>query len=1629
MPAIGTGRGSRPAHVKQQRSKKRRPAPRPKPAKSPYPEYRVGSRSPQRGMGMARDIKAGKVRRDRRRARQFRSENRQLSAQRAAGFGGARDLLAQLALAKKAADREQQARRFGAGTDYYRAFGEPSRPATAGASGALALARERRLRAAGFGSLAEYARAHPRKYAPTRTVRESDLLPKGQRLTRAEGNIYAPKGDRKLTPAEAAKRLAPLSPQKRQQYAALIGAGGLEGLKKSRRYLQIDRRQKWAVKLAPALAAFDIAMRPLRANAAATQAAYGGGTGVARSDRDIFEAWKAGLAGKKHVTGADMLKDFGITNPAARAILGTLAEVKLDPLTYVTGGFGRVATKASEETILKAAEKAAKAGARSGSRTEARVIRRELRERSPGSSRLEIRRAARQPENAARRKEAGERAGDIAREQEIARAQQGGRGIDVRFMGQSIPGVRPLTSAASRSVRAGYRKGERILDPTQRARTRGAKIRAGLSELQATSRHPGMTPEEFAVARAIDRTLRATEQSITRQGQQRAGTMAVLLAPGDWTEILHAIEAGDVERLIGARANQPVRLPKRIRNRAARRLAEDPDRLYKIAKELPEDWAETRGRLVAAGRHVGYRGNKPLVDLPSVTSKEEIKAARSAAGKTARARRRAEKRAVVKLPGDAKKAEKELAARYSRIGDRETGAHLRNITTEITEDGKVGLRAEVFVGNRNAGFIRREYDPKTRTITRDLTNLSEPFRQRGIGTGLGRAEEALAARGAAKRIETVPVSPGGEALARKLGGFEQLPEPKAGKLGEVEYRLSDGAPSKAIVVERQGDDVIGWDPSVGAVRVNTLTGRGTVGANAKTAAGRAKMRDFEDAGGSRVVKRVKRPRAEQARAAEAEAAQLLKTLQKQRKGEVKLRRAAEAINAAREGEARGYVPRIFANVTEEQGRVAPIEDLLKDELPTRGPRSRPRNIEERGVIEAVADIEEAAKLPGDAGQWARDYLESMVRSGPLVHNAYMGGMARAIAIAEAKLSLVGVGRPIASGPLKEGERIYRKFDKAGTVSKKGKPKQAKDRQSDLVELDHTGKDYSEYQAMVRGEKGFDPDSYVILNKPMVDRALMATDKLGAAGKGTIFSAAWDRLWGKWRTLALGTLQYPLRNQFSDAWSMYLGREQGEKTARNYLKHGPRTLAEARRRDRSYRWFEDEMEKSGKERGITLNGQFIPYRALAAEAEAVGAIRAGRVQEIYEQRVTGKEGLTDVKKRSGWFRRLVEEAEDYPRMATYIGARQRGLNPEQAAQRVADIHFDYGELTKIEQGIRRAAPFYTFTARNLRRQLQLLLTKPGRATIPEKVRQNALAALDGDLPDDYIEGLNDYEARQLGVPIRWGKDKEGRPQIYTISMGGPWVDLNDTVPSDPTDPKSWAQIPVRVGTRGLQLAGPWKMPIEVMLNNSAFYMDEIENEKSPRVAVPLPVRFLADASPDFRQALGIKKILDRRTGKKIWGWHKKLDYTLRSLMPGLPGQAWRLGQQTTARGFSPAMTAIGLTGVRAIPYDREQARVQHLQNQLDPLYKRQGEFNQAGINADHPTSAYERLSDRISKLEGEIDQLNRGRLKFYKGEYTGGDSSDLGLGGLSAEDLDLSGLGVDPDLGVDINDLDLSSLRP
>ncbi len=163
------------------------------------------------------------------------------------------------------------------------------------------------------------------------------------------------------------------------------------------------------------------------------------------------------------------------------------------------------------------------------------------------------------------------------------------------------------------------------------------------------------------------------------------------------------------------------------------------------------------------------------------------------------------------------------------------------------------------------------------------------------------------------------------------------------------------------------------------------------------------------------------------------------------------------------------------------------------------------------------------------------------------------------------------------------------------------------------------------------------------------------------------------------------------------------------------------------------------------------------------------------------------------------RGLGTRIEDEVRLANYLGNLRQGMAPSNAGLLTRGIHFDYQDLSEMEQkALKNVIPFYTFLRRNLPYQIQMAFERPSAVTPTLR----AMGATGGS------EWVPEYMASGAHIPI--GGEHEGQQQ-YLTSLGLPVEEAFQRMKFYNQD------LPFGLGQRTLPAVGPTLMGLAGSLN--------------------------------------------------------------------------------------------------------------------------------------------------------------------------------------------------------------------
>lgn len=184
----------------------------------------------------------------------------------------------------------------------------------------------------------------------------------------------------------------------------------------------------------------------------------------------------------------------------------------------------------------------------------------------------------------------------------------------------------------------------------------------------------------------------------------------------------------------------------------------------------------------------------------------------------------------------------------------------------------------------------------------------------------------------------------------------------------------------------------------------------------------------------------------------------------------------------------------------------------------------------------------------------------------------------------------------------------------------------------------------------------------------------------------------------------------------------------------------------------------------QQQGILFGGLY----GSAAQDAIEGAIRSGLYGE--------KQGKNVVQKGM----RLILDAntalENYSRMTLFVDGLQKGMKPEEAAQRVDKYLGNFAQMSKAGKAISAVVPFWSWIRFAMPRMLEQLKTHPGRQAVQFK----AIDAMQANQP--YVEPRavqRDYEQNQLKAQVGYSPTT---PREMSMNSAMPLSILTGTLPT-------------------------------------------------------------------------------------------------------------------------------------------------------------------------------------------------------------------------------------------------------
>ena len=395
----------------------------------------------------------------------------------------------------------------------------------------------------------------------------------------------------------------------------------------------------------------------------------------------------------------------------------------------------------------------------------------------------------------------------------------------------------------------------------------------------------------------------------------------------------------------------------------------------------------------------------------------------------------------------------------------------------------------------------------------------------------------------------------------------------------------------------------------------------------------------------------------------------------------------------------------------------------------------------------------------------------------------------------------------------------------------------------------------------------------------------------------------QRFTSSWKSLALLTPGYISRNAQSDMLFSWLA---GGRNPKSWLTGAKAMQVRAAEEagQKGHKYAEDIINVGGEDMTVS---QLVQQ---AREDQAIGLSQTrGELLNQAQKQAGAKRAPIGSGKVAKKFQGANEWREDWTKFGLYIDLRQQGMSRVDAAERVRDFLFDYGDVSQFVGEMRRfALPFVTWAAKAYPRTVKSFAENPGFFA--------NVNALESGFNTDYGNGL-DFST----LPA-------GREQSFALP--NPFSDKpNDQLLMDPGNVAPWTVLnsinPTSIESTGRSIGAFLNPLIKTPIELFTGYSIQQGRTAPKRVNAPGPIAAIGNLGIDIpTMDFGPKK--DLYTGETQMGFSRAWDSVFRLLpaysqvqsavgglgIPGMSNQTDRIG----AVRFG--------TGLNLVPIDRARA---------------------------------------------------------------------------------------------------------
>ena len=282
---------------------------------------------------------------------------------------------------------------------------------------------------------------------------------------------------------------------------------------------------------------------------------------------------------------------------------------------------------------------------------------------------------------------------------------------------------------------------------------------------------------------------------------------------------------------------------------------------------------------------------------------------------------------------------------------------------------------------------------------------------------------------------------------------------------------------------------------------------------------------------------------------------------------------------------------------------------------------------------------------------------------------------------------------------------------------------------------------------------------------LLERWRPALKKLEGDEEWKTFIKALGRQQGYWKKYVTNTMGFLVRNGYSGTFMNYVDGVSADhllEGAKWAGVQGPVLRGEANWK-KSGKSYSDWMERAGidvndpaavEEANMVMEIVYATSRGVSTD-NAMPVVNRWRVTKFLDKnKQTAKWRLGD-NPYLNLFTTKNDFVERALRIPMALDSIRQGHTFDEAVARISRVHFDYGDLSRLDEAAKTVIPFWIWTSRNVPLQITQIMTRPKGYYQYEKLQNNfPLAIDDPNTPED--EGMvvpkwiSDYRPLQVGL---------------------------------------------------------------------------------------------------------------------------------------------------------------------------------------------------------------------------------------------------------------------------------------